>query len=61
MMRNELRSNINVTEDLSLTPVSKQARKEFTRQIPSEHSLKSMSTEEKKREANKPMYLARYE
>ena len=60
-MRNELRSSINVTDDVSLAPVSKQMREEHMSQTLSADSLKNMTMEEKKKEANKPIYLVRYE
>lgn len=60
-MRTELRSSINVTDDVSFVPVSKQMREEHMSQILSADSLKNMTTEEKKKEANKPIYLVRYE
>jgi hypothetical protein len=60
-MRTELRSSINVTDDISLAPVSKQMREEHISQILSADSLKNMTMEEKKKEANKPIYLVRYE
>jgi hypothetical protein len=60
-MRTELRSSINVTDDFSLVPVSKQMREEHISQMLSVNSLKNMTMEEKKKEANKPIYLVRYE
>jgi hypothetical protein len=60
-MRTELRTSINVTDDISLIPVSRQMREEHMSQILSADSLKNMTIEEKKKEANKPIYLVRYE
>ena len=60
-MKTELRSSIKVTDDISLAPVSKQMREEHILQILSADSLKNMTVEEKKKEANKPIYLVRYE
>jgi len=60
-MRTELRPVINVTDDISLAPVSKSMREEHMLQILSAVSLKNMTIEEKKKEASKPIYLVRYE
>ena len=60
-MRTELRSSINVIDDISLAPVSKQMREAHISQILSADSLKNMTIKEKKKEANKPIYLVRYE
>lgn len=60
-MRTELRSSINVTDDISLAPVSKQMLEEHISQMLSTDSLKNMTIKEKKKEANKPIYLVRYE
>jgi len=60
-VRTELRTSINVTDDISLIPVSRQMREEHMSQILSADSLKNMTIEEKKKEANKPIYLVRYE
>jgi len=60
-MRTELRSSINVIDDISLAPVSKQMREAHISQILSVDSLKNMTIKEKKKEANKPIYLVRYE
>ena len=60
-MRTELRSSINVTDDISLAPITKQMREEHESQILSADSWKNMTTKEKKKEANKPVYLVRYE
>jgi hypothetical protein len=60
-MKIELRSDINVTCDILLAPVSKQMREEHKSQILSAESWKNMTTREKKKEANKPIYLIRYE
>jgi len=60
-MRTELRSSINVMDDISLAPISKQMREEHITQILCADSLKKMTMKEKKKEANKPIYLVRYE
>ncbi len=60
-MRTELRSSINVADDISLAPVSKRMREEHISQILNSNCLKNMTMEEKKKEANKPIYLVRYE
>jgi hypothetical protein len=60
-MRIELKSDINVTCDIFLAPVSEQIREEHKSQILSAESWKNMTTKEKKKEANKPIYLVRYE
>jgi hypothetical protein len=60
-MRTELRSSVNVSDDISLAPVSKQMREEHMSQMLSVDSWKNMTVEEKKREANKPIHLVRYE
>lgn len=60
-MRTELRSRIDVTDDLSLTPISKQMREKHITQILCVDSMKNMTMKEKKKEANKPIYLVRYE
>ena len=61
MVRTELRSNINATDDISLVPVSRQAKEEHISRIVGADSLKNMTMEAKKKEANKPIYLVRYE
>jgi hypothetical protein len=60
-MRIDVRSNININDDITLVPVSKQAREEHISQILSIDSLKNLTREQKKKEALKPMYLIRYE
>jgi hypothetical protein len=60
-MRTELRSSINVIDDIILAPVSKPIREEHMLQVLSADSLKKMTIEEKKKEASKPIYLVRYE
>jgi len=60
-MRTELRSSIVVTVDISLAPITKQMREEHVSQILSADSWKNMTIKEKKKEANKPVYLVRYE
>ena len=60
-MKTEIRTSINVTDDISLVPVSKQMREEHTSQILSVISWKDMTIKEKKKEASKPIYLVRYE
>jgi hypothetical protein len=61
MMKTELRTSINVTDDISLVPVSRQIREEHASQILSIISWKDMTTKERKEEASKPIYLVRYE
>jgi hypothetical protein len=60
-MKTELRSIINVTDDISLAPISKPMREEHMLQILSADSLKNVTIEERKKEASKPIYLVRYE
>jgi hypothetical protein len=60
-MKTELRSIINVTDEIFLAPLSKSMREEHMLQILSADSLKNMTIEEKKKEASKPIYLVRYE
>lgn len=60
-MRIDVRSNININDDITLVPVSKKAREEHISQILSIDSLKNLTREEKKKEAHKPIYLVRYE
>jgi hypothetical protein len=60
-MRIELKSDINVACDIFLAPVSERMREEHKAQILSAESWKNMTTREKKKEVNKPIYLIRYE
>jgi hypothetical protein len=60
-MRTELKSSINVSDDISLAPVSKQMLEEHISQMLSSYSWENMTTKERKKEANKPIYLVRYE
>jgi hypothetical protein len=60
-MRTEPRPDINATCDIFLAPVSEQMREEHKAQILTAESWKNMTTREKKKEANKPIYLIRYE
>jgi hypothetical protein len=60
-MRTELKSSINVSNDISLAPVSKQMLEEHISQMLSSYSWKNMTIKERKKEANKPIYLVRYE
>jgi len=60
-MGTELKSSINVSDDISLAPVSKQMLEEHISQMLSSYSWENMTTKERKKEANKPIYLVRYE
>ena len=60
-MRIALRSTVNVNDDISLVPVSKQMREEHASEILSVISWKDMTIKERKKEASKPIYLVRYE
>ena len=60
-MKTEIRTRINVTDDISFVAVSKQMREEHISQILSVISWKDMTIKEKKKEASKPIYLVRYE
>jgi hypothetical protein len=60
-LKTETRTNINVTDEISFVPVSKQVKEEHASQILSVISWKVMTKKEKKEEASKPIYLVRYE
>jgi hypothetical protein len=60
-LKTEIRTNINVADDISFVPVSDQVKGEHASQILSVISWKGMTREEKKKEASKPIYLVRYE
>jgi hypothetical protein len=50
-----------INAQLSYVTVSAQTTEENTAQVVYVKSLKDMTEQEKKKEANKPLYLARYE
>jgi hypothetical protein len=59
-MKSELKdADINV--QLSCTTVSAQIMEENIAQMPHSKSLKDITSEQKKKEASKPIYLVRYE
>lgn len=59
-MKNEPK-NASVNDQSSCTIASERIREENTAQIPHAKSLKETTSEQKKKEASKPIYLVRYE
>jgi hypothetical protein len=59
-MKNEPRSAY-INDQLPYITISEQSEREDTPQIPHAKSLKDIASEDRKKEASKPIYLVRYE
>jgi hypothetical protein len=59
-MKNELR-NAYINDELPSTSISEQNREAKITQTPHAKPLKHITSEERKEEASKPIYLVRYE
>jgi hypothetical protein len=59
-MKNELK-DAYTNDQLPCTAISEKIGEEKITQIPNAKSLKDITSEERKKEASKPIYLVRYE
>jgi len=60
-MKNDLKININMSNEFSLTPVSAKTREKHLAEILDVSSLKNLTSKQRKKEASRPIYLVRYE
>ena len=59
-MKNE-QKDVSINDQLFCAAISAQIMEEDVAQMPHTKSLKDITTQQRKREASKPIYLVRYE